>query len=244
MPQDIYAIASLACRYWFAFLGVLIVWRSFVWLRKDRRQINRRLKTLPDAGMIGELVVLQGSDELPEDTYLPVPREGTLGCLRTCDLVVPVAGVARQHLDFVFVNGQGLRLNPHPGCVCIVDGEPVTDRLSGEQFPMGHNSLLSVGDAMLKLRLFAGLDAPYPAEFLPDDYADSWEPPPDEAAPAYLPQYEQQQSFYPPQEQPYAQQPPWQQMPPPIDEQQYPDAYQQPQTIQPSSRNRRYNDET
>ena len=169
MPQDIYSIIALACRYWFAFLGVLIVWRSFAWLRKDRRLNHKRLKTLPDAGMIGELVVLQGSDELPEESFLPVPREGVMGFLRTCDVAVPVSGVGRQHLDFVFAEGQGLVVTPRHGHVCMVDGEMIANRRDARAFPMRHGSLLSVGDAILKLRLFAGLDAPYAAEYMPEE---------------------------------------------------------------------------
>ena len=169
MPQDLYSIAALACRYWFAFLGVLIVWRSFAWLRKDRRLKHKRLKTLPDAGMIGELVVLQGSDDLPEDSFIPVPREGVLGCLRTCDIPVPVSGIARQHLDFVFAEGQGLMVTPRHGLHCMVDGEIIGSQRDARDFPMRHGSLLSVGDAILKLRFFAGLDAPYAADYLPEE---------------------------------------------------------------------------
>lgn len=191
MPQDLYSIAALACRYWFAFLGVLIVWRSFSWLRKDRRLTHKRLKTLPDAGMIGELVVLQGSYDLPEDSFLPVPREGVLGCQRACDIAVPVGGVARQHLDFVFVDGHGLQVVPRHGLHCMVDGELITNRREAVQFPMRHGSLISVGDAILKLRLFAGLDAPYANEYMPEEPEDFC---PDEALPPY--------EIYPPYQQP------------------------------------------
>ena len=186
MPQDLYSIAALACRYWFAFLGVLIVWRSFSWLRKDRKLKHKRLRTLPDAGMIGEFVVLQGSDALPEDSFLPVPREGVLGFVRTCDIVVPVGGVARQHLDFVFVEGQGVVVTPRRGLDCMVDGELIADRRAAVAFPMQHNSLISIGDAMLKLRLFAGVDAPFVAEYMPDP---SEEPPQGNAMPGYPPPY-------------------------------------------------------
>ena len=194
MPQDLYSIAALACRYWFAFLGVLIVWRSFSWLRKDRRLTHKRLKTLPDAGMIGELVVLQGSNELPEDSFLPVPREGVLGCLRSCDVVVPVSGVSRQHLDFVFVEGRGLVVSPRHGLHCMVDGELIGGSRDAVDFPMRHGSLLTVGEAILKLRLFAGLDAPYAAEYMPEepegpmpDQVMGYPMPPYEAYPPYPP---------------------------------------------------------
>ena len=186
MPQDLYAIAALACRYWFAFLGVLIVWRSFSWLRKDRRLTHKRLKTLPDAGLIGELVVLQGSNDLPEDSFLPVPREGVMGFLRTCDVAVPVGGVARQHLDFVFVEGQGLVVTPRHGLHCMVDGELISRRRDATDFPMRHGSLLTVGDAILKLRLFAGLDAPYASEYMPEEQEG---PTPDQAMGYPMPPY-------------------------------------------------------
>lgn len=243
MPQDLYSIAALACRYWFAFLGVLIVWRSFAWLRKDRRLTHKRLKTLPDAGMIGELVVLQGSDELPEDTFLPVPREGVLGCLRTCDLVVPVGGVARQHLDFVFVSGQGLQVVPRHGCSCMVDGELIENRRAALQYPMRHNSLISIGDAILKLRLFAGLDAPYQADYMPDQPPEPREPSPGEAMPGYVPPpYGAPPAYppyapYPPQQPGYpAREQAWPQQPPP-----WPMAGMPPQ--QPSGQYGRYHDD-
>ena len=250
MPQDIYTILALASRYWFAFLGVLIVWRSFSWLRKDRRLKHKRLKTLPDAGMIGELVVLQGSDDLPEDSFLPVPREGTLGYLRTCDVVVPINGVARQHLDFMFADGQGLIVQPRRGCSCMVDGELIVDRRAARAFPMRHNSLLSIGDAILKLRLFAGLDAPYPADYLPEE--EPWQPSPGEGMPSYpMPPYDvPAPPPYPPQTAPYPPQQTWPQPPYPV----YPsqDTSQQPaqddffngQAYQPTApMNRRDHDE-
>lgn len=153
MPEDIYELISLGARYWFALLGVLIVLRSFSWLRKDRRAKHKRLKRLPDAGMIGEMVVLRGSDELPEGCAIPVPREGTLGFLRTCDMVVPVDGVAPHHIDFAFQDGRGLLLFPWNGCECTMDGEELTARSKTKHFPMHHGSRLQVGDALLRLRL-------------------------------------------------------------------------------------------
>jgi len=44
IPTDakVYEVLSLAMRYFFTFLGAMIVWRSFSWLRKDRRKKHRR----------------------------------------------------------------------------------------------------------------------------------------------------------------------------------------------------------
>lgn len=157
MPAHVYEILSLAMRYVFTLLGVVIVWRAFSWLRKDRRLTQKRLKELPDAGTIGELVVLEGSEELPPDSVIPVPSEGVLGYLRTCDVVVPVSGVARRHLEFSFVDGKGLYIYPHRGCPVTVDNMAIASRWDSRAYPMQHGSCLAIGDALLFLRVFAGL---------------------------------------------------------------------------------------
>lgn len=190
MPENIYEIVSLGMRYWFAFLGLLIVWRAFSWLRKDRRAKHRRLKQLPDAGMIGEMVVLQGSDELPEGTAIPVPRAGVLGFVRTCDVVVPVDGVAARHIDFAFQDGKGLLLFPLRGQSCIMDDTELTHRSKTKKYPMFHGSRLQVGDAVLRLRLFAGLDTEY--------------------HPTYAPYQPEPQPFYPEQQHEQSMTAPWQ----------------------------------
>lgn len=168
MSADVYEVISLGARYWFAFLGILIVWRSFRWLRKDRKAKHRRLKQLPDAGMIGEMVVLEGSDELPEGASIPVPREGTLGFLRTCDVVVPVDGVAGKHIDFTFQDGKGLLLFPLRNRTCVMDRQTLTHRTKNKNYPMQHGSRLRVGDALLRLRLFAGLETERHSAFAPE----------------------------------------------------------------------------
>ncbi|MGN0778731.1 MAG: hypothetical protein ACI4MJ_06245 [Aristaeellaceae bacterium] len=169
MPDDLYEILSLGMRYWFVLLGALIVWRSFRWLRKDRREKHRRLRQLPDAGMVGELVVLVGSDELQEGMAIPVPREGVLGFLRTCDVVVPVPGVAKHHLDFTFQDGKGLLIKPWRGQSCQVDADELTHRSKAALYPMHHGSRLFVGDAVLRLKLFAGLETAARPTLAPDE---------------------------------------------------------------------------
>ena len=108
MPSQIYEILSLMMRYWFAALGVLIVLRAFWWLWKDHRSREKKRRSLPDAGSIGEFVVESDCAALPQDTLLPVPADGTLGSVRSCDIVVPARGVSPRHLDVMFRNGYGL----------------------------------------------------------------------------------------------------------------------------------------
>lgn len=158
MPEAIYEILSLAMRYWFVLLGVLIVLRSFWWLWKDHRATAARRHALPDAGSIGEFVVESDAPQLPQDTLLPVPAEGTLGSIRSCDIVVPAPDVLPRHLDVTFRNGVGLIVTPGYGCTCYVDGYEIATPRDGAAHPLQHNSTLIVGQAQLRLRVFAGLD--------------------------------------------------------------------------------------
>ncbi len=163
MPSQAYEILALGARYWFAFLGVVIVWRSFMWLRKDAKIRRKRLRQLPDAGLIGELVVLAGNETLPPGTVIPLPREGTLGSLRSCDVSVPCSNVAARHGDFRFENGVGLILTPAPHQTFLVDGEEPDP--NQREWVMHHGSRLMIGDALLRMRLFMGLETARSAAF-------------------------------------------------------------------------------
>ncbi len=227
MTPEIYEVLSLAMRYWFTLVGVLIVWRAFSWLRKDRRKEHKRLRRLPDAGMVGEFVVQSpGTDALPEGTILSVPREGVLGYSRVNDIPVPASGVAKSHLDFTFIAGQGLRIMPRPRCECFVDDILLSSKKVARMNPLGHGSILQVGDAFLKLHLFAGIDAPRYVS-LAEDEPEETPPEQQQSAPGYptgMPVYP---PVYPPVPQGY-QQP----MYPPM-QQGYPPVYQQPIYQQP-----------
>lgn len=192
MPSMDYEILSKLMRIVFMLLGVMIVWRTFAWLRSDRRETHRRLRELPDAGTIGLLTVLSGSSELPEGAIIPVPHEGVLGFVRTCDIVVPVTDVIAQHLDFTFRNGKGLYIYPRRGCPTTVDGVPLDSRAASRRYPMQHGSILCVGEAVLQLGVFAGLDV--------KQYGSKWPPPQETVVPeAVAPPEEFPQPAYPPQ---------------------------------------------
>lgn len=182
MPSMDYEILSKLMRIVFMLLGVMIVWRTFAWLRKDRRETHKRLKELPDAGTIGILTVLQGSSELPEGAILPVPQEGVLGFVRTCDIVVPVTDVIAQHLDFTFRNGKGLYIYPRRGCPTAVDGVTLDSPADSRRYPMQHGSVLCVGEAVLQLGVFAGLDVKhYGGDMEPQELPQQEQPLPPEA---------------------------------------------------------------
>ncbi|MBR6571445.1 MAG: hypothetical protein IKK75_13430, partial [Clostridia bacterium] len=156
MPDNVYEVVAQGARYWFLFWMALIVWRSWRWYRKDKRAAKKRLKLLPDAGFVGEMVVVDGGGVLEEDAVFPVPREGTLGCFRTNDLYVPAQQVARRHLWFRFEDRKGLRVEGFGKNAFSVDGQACEH---GKALYMAHGSWLTVGGVRLRLRLFAGFES-------------------------------------------------------------------------------------
>ena len=131
---------------------------AFSWLHDERRKRRERFRALPEAGSIGELVVISGSDQLPADTWFPVPREGILGSLRSCDLVVPCPGVQSRHLIFSWQDGTGLLIRPFSGCETFVNGISLTTADKADMPVMVHGSCLQVGSAVLRLQLLSALE--------------------------------------------------------------------------------------
>ena len=181
VSPEIYTVLSLAARWLFAFFALMLFLFAVSWHHADRKERRERFKNLPGAGTVGELVVLSGSDELPPDTWFPVPREGVLGSLRSCDIVVPCTGVRSQHLDFSWQDGTGLLIHPRFGCEVWVDGVPVSRHGAFADAPLLHGSLLQVGTAVLRLQLFSALshtNRPFvPQSPLPEPEHESWMPP-------------------------------------------------------------------
>ena len=158
VSPEIYTVLSDASRWLFAFFALMLLFFAFSWHHSARKERRERFKNLPGAGTIGELIVLSGSDELSRDTWFPVPREGVLGALRSCDLVIPCPGVSSQHLDFSWQDGTGLLIRPRAGCEVLVDGVQVSRRGGAyADTPMLHGSVLQVGHAVLRLQLFSAL---------------------------------------------------------------------------------------
>ncbi len=168
MSAELFEVLSLAARYLFVLLGALIVLRAFLWLLSERVEARGQRRRMRDSGFIGEMVVLSGGPGLREGTVIPVPWEGSLGSVRSCDMVVPCAGVRRRHLWFSWEEGAGLHIQPLSGCEAVTDQVSVDCRSWKKTPPMVHGSFLQVGSALLRLRVFAGLDS---AAGFPEDEA-------------------------------------------------------------------------
>lgn len=195
LSPELYAALALFLRYVFSLLGVLMVLFAFLWLWSSRAERRRRLRQLPLSGLIGELVVLEGDGSLRPGDAIPVPWEGILGSVRSCDICVPGDGIRRRHLSFSFSPEKGLLIQPFHGCRAQVGDTLITSRARPEASPLRHGAFLRLGDTLLRLRLFAGLDpaagfeapaapSPLPAQPAPVFFRQEENPcPPQPAAP-------------------------------------------------------------
>lgn len=186
MAGEGYEVLALFMRYVFVLLGVLIVWRAFRWMRRDARNYQRRMKRLPDAGLIGELV------ELNTGNRFPLPREGIIGSAASCDVRVKGSGVARKHALFSLAEGKGVLITP-----CAHNRITMEDvELSGPAYAL-HGTELWLGDVPLRVRLFAGLNVPHPAAYMQEDaeIEEYWDDLPGMAGAYIEPAQEQDESF-------------------------------------------------
>lgn len=170
---DVYKILYSVGRYLLPILGLLLVLVVLAFVISEAHARRERVRGLPGSGTVGELIVLSGGRDLDVNTWFPVPREGVLGSIRSCDLVIPCPGVRTKHLDFSWEDGIGLLIHPRTGCEAAVNGVPVTCRTNAAAVPLSHGGVLQVGSAVLRLHVFAALDTaaaavmPQPSEAMP-----------------------------------------------------------------------------
>ena len=158
VSEDVWRILYAVSRYLFPLLALILVCLVLFYVLSEGRSRRERVRGLPGFGTVGELIVLSGGPHLDMNTWFPVPREGLLGSVRSCDLVIPCDGVRPKHLDFVWQDGVGLLLRPRTGCEAIVDGVLLTCRSDASSAPLRHGSVLQIGSAVLRLHLFASLE--------------------------------------------------------------------------------------
>ena len=157
MSQEYYELLSVSASYAFSLLGILVAWRAVSWLRRDSSQRRRVLRTLPDAGYVGALYVMAGQSRgmNPGDSF-PLPIEGVLGSRAGCDVRLPHPAVAGRHALFAF-QPDGLHVRPYRTERLHVDDQPLPQ---GCEAILQHGATLALGNVMLQLRLFAGVEVP------------------------------------------------------------------------------------
>lgn len=174
MQAEAYELMAMLMRYVFIGLGVLILFRGYRQMRRDARAHKKEMKKLPDAGLVGEVV------DLETGKSQPLPREGMMGSSSACDIRIRRRGVKRTHALFDFVEGKGLRIRPYRGHKVMMEGV----RLSASAYAL-HGTQVTLGNAHIRIRLFAGLNVPHPASFARDMQAEEMPLPFEQPLPPY-----------------------------------------------------------
>ena len=155
MSGEAYELLAMLMRYVFVIIGALIVIRAYRWMRRDSKNYQMEMRSLPDAGLVGEIV------DLKTGKSQPLPREGTIGSARDCDIRLKYNGVKRHHALFNFEEGKGVRFVFQRRGKVRMDGQLV----SAPCYTL-HGTQLQIGESIIRIRLFAGLKVPRPVSFM------------------------------------------------------------------------------
>lgn len=151
MDKQLYELIAYIARYWFALLMLVIIWRAVHWLRFNANRNALVKSMLPDAGFIGEWVVLRGEGQVHSGTTLSATRDGWIGSGRTCDVRIHAKGIPKRVARF-YLRTDGLHLLPQKMGLIEVDGTQVQ-----QEAIMRHGATMTIGDITIQLRLFAGI---------------------------------------------------------------------------------------
>ena len=112
MSANAYELLALAMRYVFAGLMLLIVLRAWRISAIDSRRAARLRKLSPDTGIIGEMLVVNGSERARPGMHYPVTLEGSIGSGRRSDIRVRHSSVRSRHAIFQMTDN-GLFVRGH-----------------------------------------------------------------------------------------------------------------------------------
>jgi len=156
MPEQFYNPLAILLSYAFMLLGAGVAVLGMLTLRADNRARRDLLRGLPDAGNVGEFLVLRGAGKLTQGMCVPVPPEGMLGSARNCDVRLPHPDVpARAAL--LALSKQGVVVTPWANGKTAV---PL--RVNGHDYDkpviLTHGCRLEWGSLSLRIRLFEGTE--------------------------------------------------------------------------------------
>ncbi|MDO4547758.1 MAG: FHA domain-containing protein [Clostridia bacterium] len=146
MDSDLFALVSMAARYWFCGLMLLIVFRAWHITFVDNKNARKLRKWSPETGCVGQFVVDPRSEK--KRACLPIPKEGTLGSSGKSDIYVREKGVKRLHLTFEVREG-GLLIKPRKGARVLLN-----DEFSSEALFARDGDTVTVGEVKLLLVMF------------------------------------------------------------------------------------------
>ena len=151
MTQAWVQVLSLLFGYVSAAIILLIVLLALRKYASDRALWRRVRRELPQAGAVGQLVVLDGGRRLRLGEEIRVPYEGTMGASHSCDVCIPARKV-HMRSAFFWMENDGLHMVALHRDGFVVDDVPVEP---GDEAVLRHGAVLRVGEAKLSLSLYS-----------------------------------------------------------------------------------------
>ena len=145
MSANAYEILALAMRYVFAALMVLIVLRAWRLTAVDSARAKRLRRLSPETGIIGEMLVINGSEKAKPGMRYPVILEGTIGSGPRADIRIRHSSVRRRHAYFVMTD-EGLFVRGHANARIGMNGRWLREcsLKDGEELRVGKVELMLV----------------------------------------------------------------------------------------------------
>lgn len=151
MTQAWVGVLSLLFGYVSAAIILLIVLLALRKYASDRALWRRVRRELPQAGAVGQLVVLCGGRRLGAGEEIRVPYEGTMGASHSCDVCIPARKV-HMRSAFFWMENDGLHMVALHRDGFLADDVPVEP---GDEAVLRHGAVLRVGEAKLALSLYS-----------------------------------------------------------------------------------------
>jgi len=149
-----YEILSLAMRYVFAALMVLIVLRGWRITIIDSRRATKLRRLSPETGIIGQMLVVDGSERAKTGMKYSLTLEGTIGSSRGADIRVRHSSVKGRHAYYQMTD-EGLFVRGHARSRVALDGQRPTSELM-----LCDGDVIRVGRVKLMLVLMGGGSTP------------------------------------------------------------------------------------
>lgn len=154
MNANAYEILSLAMRYVFAALMVLIVLRGWRITIIDSRRSAKLRRLSPETGIIGQMLVVDGSERARTGMKYSLTLEGTIGSSRRADIRIRHSSVKGRHAYYQMTD-EGLFIRGHARSRIALDGQPLTQELM-----LCDGDVIRVGRVKLMLVLIGGGSTP------------------------------------------------------------------------------------
>ena len=151
MTQAWVQVLSLLFGYVSAAIILLIVLLALRKYASDRALWRRVRRELPQAGAVGQLVVLGGGRRLSAGEEIPVPYEGTMGASHSCDVCIRARRVHMRSACF-WMENDGLHMVALHRDGFLADDVPVEP---GDEAVLRDGAVLRVGEARLSLSLYS-----------------------------------------------------------------------------------------